>query len=121
MTNTPTGDISRLPKWAQRLIQRQEREIDSLKDSVSLMEGVIAETKPNSMDIDTDVWIQRFDPDDIPLPKGSTVLFGDRSHHFSVTLGDDGQLEVRTSWGPIDLRPEASNSVKIALRERSRR
>ena len=120
MTNTPTGDISRLPKWAQRKIEQQEREILSLQDSLSVLEGAIG-VKENSLDIDTDVWIQKFEPGDIPLPKGSTILFGNRDHHFSVELHDAGALDIHSGWGPIDIHPIASNHIRVSLRERLRR
>lgn len=120
MTNTSTGDISRLPQWAQRKIQNQEREIERLREVTTVQESIIS-GRGASDDIDTDVWIQRFEPGDVALPKGSTILFGNREHHFTAELLDTGELAVRSSWGPVDIRPEASNSIRVALRERLRR
>lgn len=109
-----TNDISKLPQWAQRLIKGQQNQIANL--------GQTLETIRQENDIvDTDVWIQKFEPGDIPLPKGSTILFGNREHHFTAELLDTGELAVRSSWGPVDIRPEASNSIRVALRERLRR
>lgn len=120
MTNTPNGDISRLPKWAQSFIEQQEREIERLREVVSIQESVVA-GRGASDDIDTDVWIQRFEPGDIALPKGSTILFGNRDHHFSTEIVDGTTLDVHSGWGPIDIHPIASNHIRISLRERLRR
>ena len=114
MTNASTGDISRLPQWAQRKIQQKDRQIARLLETLETIR------QENDL-VDTDVWIQKFEPGDVPLPKGSTILFGDRDHHFTAELLDTGELAVHSPWGPVDIRPEASNSIRVALRERLRR
>lgn len=109
-----TNDISKLPRWAQTLIKSQQRKISNLSETLDTVR------QENGI-VDTDVWIQKFEPGDIPLPKGSAILFGNRDHHFTAELLATGELAVRSSWGPVDIRPEASNSIRVALRERLRR
>lgn len=111
------NDVSKLPKWAQEKIANQEREIDRLRDSVSILEGVTAGARDN-LELDTSVWLDGGIEDDLPLPKHSHINFGSSGRDFRVWFNADGDLEVNSSSESILISPRAANAVIVKLADR---
>lgn len=106
-----SGDVTKLPKWAQRRISTLERDNQALRD----------ERRGNwSNDGDTEVAILNYPSADIPLPKRSRIVFslgeGDEKLQAYVRESSPGEryLEVYGVGGrPIGVLPSSSNVVRI--------
>lgn len=110
--------IAKIPTaWARDAIRNQQREIERLKDSLSVLEGVVA-GRPNSLGIEATTWLDGGIDDDIPLPKHTRINFGSEGRDFRVYLNSDGDLEVNSSQGSILVNPRAANSIIVKLADR---
>lgn len=112
-------DLKKLPKWAQSLIERQEREIISLRDK---LDGL--KLKPKDGDIYYSLCMEKF-----YLPKEASIhipvlepkVRGDEYIITRQRLGDSefmGDLCLRTRETTLQIEPQASNSVHLYTRKR---
>lgn len=111
--------VKKLPKWAQQIIDRQQRQINALTRELQQL-GCQMETEMSfeSYGLDDQGGL----PARVYLPGGrATVHLGTdrygRRHdiHFSVEKNLEGvrALRVNGAVGPITVEPQASNVVTI--------
>ena len=106
------GDISKLPKWAQRDIQVLEANLRSARRKLKEIAG----------EGETEVYLQQHMENDIPLPAGSQIRFmvpgrgqpNDR-HHIDARVEGDG-LRLYGSRC-VEIRPGSANNILIVLED----
>lgn len=103
-------DISRLPKWAQRIIEGKQSRIDSLESELASYSSGSA----------TGTSVESYTGDGIHLPRESRVRFdfgpfGNWLEVHRVREGDGERLEVRSDWSRIVVEPRACNTVHVRI------
>jgi hypothetical protein len=114
-------DITRLPIWAQDMINSQGREIRQLRDELTELHELIEGRSP-----DSDVYIDSMRPDrpNIPLPPRSQITFrlnkaGERTSEITVRIKDRSVYVMGTSYpGGLLIKPGGGVNVVEIMNER---
>lgn len=101
------GDISSLPKWAQKEYYRMKMQRDAAQEKVNLLQSELGETRV------------QLGMDGIYLPDTRSIYFrtGEDDHErIYVKLTVDKELEVTASaHGQMVMVPVVSNSVRFKI------
>lgn len=101
-------DISKLPKWAQRYIERLERE---LRRSKELIENLKFEPG------EADFYYKEGVDEKFPMPEGITVHIpmknGYKGDELMISRQGDNCISIRTRESSLHIEPQASNSIVI--------
>lgn len=119
MDNQHLKDTSKLPKWARDHIEAQQRRILALEQENTLLRG-------DAKFEGTNVFIRNHVDADIPLPRGTLILFktgDDTCDHIEVGFnhkrdmsgipGKPDAVQVRCGNGAAVVIPSARNVVHI--------
>lgn len=105
-------DVNKLPKWAQEKIRTLEMK---LKEAQTQREEVFSGVNGGKK---STVYVCGYNTrPDIHLPEGSTVYFKLKNgEEISAYLSDENRVTVRSNWHPLQIMPEASNTIGLASR-----
>jgi hypothetical protein len=97
-------DVTKLPQWAQRRIEKLERDLAHARDKLS-------QGPENS-----DTFADAYSENPRPLGQGTTIRFvyGDRWHQQFQARLDGDTLHV-SGGNSIFIEPRASNSVYVKV------
>lgn len=107
-----TRDRARLPVWAQREIERLERDLASARAKLAV--------GPE----DSDTFADPYSADRRPLGRGTTIEFvlDDDRDRIRVRLDQDSRgrvyLDVNASSSCLTLQPRSSNAIEITTEGR---
>jgi hypothetical protein len=101
-------DVSTLPAWARRRIERLEQEV------ISEREKALSASSPEKTNVTV---VADYDHNgrqlERGLPKNSKVKFR-LDEHFTIDIShQDGLVEVRSSDGQLIIEPAVSNAVYV--------
>lgn len=110
-----SGDVAKLPRWAQQRIEQLEANVAHYREKARQI-----------TDGDTDTRIISYSDGDQPLPRGSTVAFdlpyaahGAPGRPASIevhTEPDRGLVQIRVRGGqPLLVYPSSSNQIDLAV------
>jgi len=106
-----TEDVSNLPAWARKRIERLAAEVASLKkQQAALAAGDTNMWLPSGLDLD----------ETTPLPRDSTVRVK-LSKHDTIdvrpkkTDGGESYIEVRSSTGRLIIEPAVTNVIYVKV------
>lgn len=102
-----TGDITKLPKWAQQMITSAEERAAYAENRLreSLGEG--------DRHSDTQVYMG-YGKESVGLPMGTRIDFHAGSGIISVQIVR-GEMEISTSWGGLCIAPVVTNVAKVGV------
>ncbi len=99
-----SGDISKLPKWAQT-------EIEVLRRNVSHLEAELAIGPDES-----DTFIDPYTRDRTPLGKGVRIVLELQSEQSIEVVNKGEYVEARSTGkhsGSLQIQPQSSNAVRL--------
>jgi hypothetical protein len=97
---------STLPKWAQKELQRLQRDIKSAEDSIALLQGSVASR----------VYVRGWNGPDRPIGDTETVSFQlFKGCELDIRLCDDenGSVRVMSREGVLVISPVSSNVISL--------
>jgi hypothetical protein len=112
MVGHTTEDVSKLPQWARRRIERLEGEIAQMKAT----EAAVAAGDTNMFLLDAARQTPR------GLPRDSTVRVSlGKLGELDIGVGHnapEGAIEIRTSHGRLSVQPVVSNVIYVKVEQR---
>lgn len=104
--------IERLPKWAQREIERLERRV---ADAEMIAEEALLATDPDQ----TDTYVSPMYPKKIGLPSGERVCFRlGEGYEIEVRVKMEGggrMVELSSGQGRLVIVPQVSNVIRVGV------
>ncbi len=102
------GKIENLPKWAQHLIDKLERDREYCQRKINEMAGEV------DHETDTEIWML---DENIRLPNGSRIEFKLGDGNVIDAKVQDNELRLMATDGALAFVPSSSNTGKMRIVE----